>query len=152
MTPSPAEWAGLCARSESDQPHEWPYLVWVIRNRVEARAWPGNVRGVVTQPWQFSYFNKWRSSLDYDRIWHEATAGYAGDSTGWADNDLDRAVACAADVLERPRWQAPFSHRVYHFWSPVSMDPQGSDPSWAERLRVFEVSGVDPWRFKFAES
>jgi len=34
------------------------YVAWVIRNRVRDPRWPNTVRGVVTQPRQFSCWNK----------------------------------------------------------------------------------------------
>ena len=142
--PLDAEWLGQVARSETDKPHEWPYVMWVVRNRVETKRFPNTYPGVICQPLQFSYYNQYQHAEDEDAMYAEASLGYAG-------KDHDAVVGCAHHVLGLPRYHAPFSDKVYYFWSPISMSPPGRDPSWAKKLRVFEVSGVDPWRFKFAE-
>ncbi|HEX2253644.1 MAG TPA: cell wall hydrolase [Thermoanaerobaculia bacterium] len=149
----PAErWLGLALRSESDQPHEWEPLGWVIRNRVESSTFPSTWFGVITQRHQFSYFNDLALGDD-EESYARASQGYAGDASGWPDNDLSAAVLCARALMAAPRWQAPFGPRVYNFWSPVSMRPPGRLPDWSwDRLRVFPLAGIDPWRFLFAET
>lgn len=147
-----AQWLGLALRSESDQPHEWLYLAWVIRNRVEAHGFSSSYAGVITQAWQFSYFNEWTvPGLPPDEIYGEALKGYAGDKTGWADNNLSESEEFATVFMGTSRWAAPFGPRVLHFWSPRSMRPPGRVPSWAETMRVFSMSGVDPGRWLFGE-
>lgn len=149
---SPAEWLGLALRSESDEPHEWPFLAWVIRNRVESDRFRSTYAGVITRAWQFSYFNDWTlSGHPPERIYEEALKGYAGDKSGWPDNDLEEAVECADYVINLPRWCAPFGTRVLHFWSPISMHPPGRIPTWANSMRIFSADGVDPQRWQFAE-
>jgi hypothetical protein len=152
MQPTELRWAGLVVRSESDFPHEWPFILWVIRNRVEAKGYPNSIFGVVTAARQFSHFNQFQGRIDNDETFSEALGTYAGDSEGWSDNDFIEACHCARGVFSAPRWSAPFSHRVFNFWSPRSMVPTGSDPSWASSYRLVLVSGVDPDRFKFGET
>lgn len=146
------EWLGLALRSESDQPHEWRNLAWVIRNRVEHSRFRSTYAGVICRAWQFSYFNDWTIAGDPpNEIYEQALKGYAGDKRGWQDNDYTEAVECAAKVLTEPRYQAPFGPTVLHFWSPRSMVPIGRTPSWADKMRVFSMPGVDPDRWQFGE-
>lgn len=136
-------WAGLCAVTESDEPHEWVPILWVVRNRVAA---PGRFRDtvaeVVRQRWQFSAFNSTRAHADA-----EAFRIVSARNPEWTV-----AERAAAYVFDLPSWRAPFGHRVCHFWSRVSMVPAGSDPSWAEQAeRIITLPGIDPDRFMFAE-
>ena len=43
------DWLGLALRSESEQPHEWVALAWVIRNRVETRNFPNSYARVISR-------------------------------------------------------------------------------------------------------
>lgn len=140
-------WAALCARSESNQSHEWPAILTVIRNRVEDKGYPEIVEDVVRQPFQFSYFNPWaRKDLESQDVFEEARKGYPG-------RDYETVRAAAQHVFDSPRWALPFGRKVLNFWSPVSMDPAYSLPDWNwDILRCFEVSGIDPTRFVFAET
>ena len=151
------EWLALAARSESSQPHEWENLMWVVRNRRESRGYPSTYPGVITQAWQFSYFNPWGAAVvgtwDTWDIFNEAKKGYAGENEGWDENDYDRAIVCAIRVMRMDRSQAPFSHNVLNFWSPISMVPALSIPKWRwNKLRVFAMPGIHPSRFLFAET
>ncbi len=139
-------WAALCARSESDRPHEWPGILTVIRNRVESGKFPGTVESVVRQPWQFSYFNQWRNSVDSTSVFDHAMKGNAG---------KNHTLACEAAelILNAPEHELPFGPKVFNFWSPVSMVPPMKLPDWNWNiLRCFPVSGVDPVRFMFGET
>lgn len=147
-----AQWLGLLIRSESDQPHEWLPIGWVVRNRAESSSYPDTYVEVIRQRVQFSHFNGSFGESD-DAAYRITRNSYAGDSSGWPENNLDRAEACAAAVLAAPRWQCPFGHRVLHYYSPVSMIPAGRVPGWNwSILRPFTISGIDPQRFIFAES
>lgn len=150
--PTPAEWLGLCLRSESEQPHEWPYLGCVVRNRVESSRFASTYAEVITQPYQFSYFNDYLGLADLDQVYAAASQGYAGDDSGWPHNDLVEAVDCARWLIAASRWELPLSRRVLYFWSPRSMQPRGSDPSWARNLyRVFTPACVDRDRWRFGQ-
>ena len=147
-----AMWLGLAARSESDQPHEWWPLLFVMRNRMLSPGFPDTAAGVITQAWQFSYFNKWRGSST-DEAFHHAFAEYAGDASGWSENDYTEAVKAAREVLNAGRREAPFGPKVLNFWSPRSMVPAYSLPKWNwDVMRVFALGGIDPSRFLFAET
>lgn len=147
-----ARWLGLCIRSESDQPHEWRAIGWCIRNRVLSSRYPDLYQSVMLSRKQFSYFNAFSHLFqDPDALYVAARRGYAGDSSGWAENNLDQAELCAAEVIAAPRWRAPFDPAVMHYYSPVSMVPKGSKPAWAPSAkRLFTPSGIDPARFVFA--
>jgi hypothetical protein len=147
---SPERWLGLALRSESDFPHEWRYLAWAVRNRVEARGYPDTYAGVIRQARQFSYFNP-TASLSDDDAYERALKGYAGDRVGWDQNDLEDAEACARIVMRAERFDAPVSHLTTHFWSPRSMTPSGRTPSWAAGMRTFTPAAIDPERWVFAE-
>lgn len=149
---SEIKWLGLVIRSESDQPHEWWYIGWTVRNRVLSSRYPNLYESVILSRKQFSYFNQFESlGADRDRIYQAALKGYAGDKSGWNENDLAQAEACAREVIAAPRWKAPFGIDVMHYYSPVSMVPKGSKPAWLPAAkRVFTPSGVDPQRFVFA--
>lgn len=141
-----AEWLGLCCRTESDRPQEWPYIAWVVRNRVESGRFPDTYRDVIRQRLQFSWFNGTVGQSD-EAVWEAARRGYPARHPEL----LEAATACATWVLATPREGAPFGPGVYYFWSPVSMVPTGALPSWARNLRRFTPMGLDPWRFMFAE-
>lgn len=147
-------WLGLCLRSESDRPHEWPYIAWAVRNRVLSKYRGKEAyQEVILDRKQFSYFNQFASLLlseDPNALYAAAAKGYAGDATGWAEDNLSAAEDCARAILLAPRYTAPFDKDVRHYYSPVSMKPVGSAPPWAATARLlFTPSGVDPRRFVF---
>lgn len=143
--PSDAEWLAQCVRSETDLDHEWASVAWVIRNRVESPKFPNSYESVITQPWQFSLYNRWRG-LPPAVIYREAQLSYAG-------HRKDETVELAQAVLNTPRIAAPFGARVLHYYSPISMSPPGSVPDWDWTiLRPFTPTGIDPWRFVFADT
>lgn len=140
-------WAALCARSESNLPHEWVYILNVLRNRVAAKGYPDIIEEVVRQPQQFSLFNRWmKTSLDSQGVFDAAMATYAG-------ANHEEVCLAAEDTFNVPRHKLPLAARVVNFWSPISMTPAFKPPSWNwSILRCFAVSGVDPVRFVFAEN
>lgn len=149
---SEADWLGLTIRSESDQPHEWWAIGWAIRNRVLSGRYPNTYQAVVLSKKQFSYFDKYAALVgDPQALYDAALKGYAGDASGWGENDLPQAINCAREILVCRRWSAPFGVDVMHYWSPVSMSPAGSRPPWAPSAkRLFTPAGIDPQRFVFA--
>ena len=54
---SPEQWLGQLLQTETSQPHEWPFVAWVVRNRVEARGFPDDYEGVILERRQFSFYN-----------------------------------------------------------------------------------------------
>jgi len=145
--PTDSQWLGLLLRSESELPHEWPALAWVVRNRVESNGrYPSTYQSAILQSRQFSAFNI-AIGLPPTAAYEKVKATYAGDQTGWPDNDLTMAESCAKALLAAFRWQAPFSQRVFTFWAPAAMKPAGSDPPWATDYRVFTLPGIPRWKF-----
>lgn len=143
-----AEWLGACMASESNEPHEWPYIGWVVRNRVEApRRYPNKYADVVRQPWQFSYWNEYADIVRHEQAFVEA-------SKGRIRHQLDRAEDCARWLLEIDGEHSPIPRDCFYFWSPVSMPERGNCPWWASKkdwpLEWFTVPGVDGFRFTFA--
>lgn len=141
---APAAWLGLAVRSESGEPHEWPFIGSVIlarADRMEAR-WPNTVHEVIVQPLQFSAFNA--TYGDPDDKYAQLAAKYPADQ-------LAAAQACAAWLLAVPAASRPLSKRVCWFFSPRSMKPAGKAPGWAVAMRYVLAPGVNPWRFIFCE-
>ena len=145
---SEIDWYALTILSESNQPHEWEAIAWVIRNRREASGFGGDTyREVTRAPFQFSAWNPYRGSADDEASYAAVRAHYA------TDHLLSQARTVAEGISQDHRYYAPFGPKVFHYWSPRSMQPAGATPRWNfSALRCFEVSGVDPWRFIFAES
>lgn len=143
-----SQWLGLALRSESDQPHEWAYLAWVIRNRVEYKGRPfhqESYRDIILAPSQFSFFNQF-SGLHPSEVWDLSIQKYAGDSEGWSHNNLSEAIECADWVINSPRWLSPIGPDVLYFWAPGAMG--GKDPRWADFLEeVIEIPGLHRWKF-----
>lgn len=142
IAPTNEDWLAMCMASESNEPHEWLYIGWVVRNR-------GNnltpYDKIILAPQQFSYFNQFYSEKDHNEIFKLAKAGYAGGL-------YLSALPCARRVVSAGLWEAPFGQKVRHYFSPVSMRPKGSEPAWAKTAeRQFTPSGVDPRRFVFCE-
>ena len=140
---SAAQWLGLGGRTETEQPHELPFVQSVILARVAAKGWPDTVHEVLLEPFQFSAFND--TYGDPDDRYEQLAAKYP---TG----QLAVATACAAWTLGVPAARRPLSPRVCWFHSPRSMKPAGKTPGWAAGKRMVLAPGVDPWRFLFWES
>ena len=94
------------ARSESDK--GVTAVAHVILNRVNHRYWPSTIKGVITQPWQFSYRHD--GSMD----------------KGFTDKkQYVRVAVIAAKVLEgelkNPIADATYYHRwdVYNKWTKM---------------------------------
>lgn len=137
------QWLGALLASESNEPHEWLYVGWVVRNRVEAEFLGDStyVR-VIRRRKQFSYWNQFEF-LDDDDAYREACSGRIR-------HQLDESERYAKWILSTPREYAPFAPNVFYFWSPVSMPEDGRIPGWAESMDRFCPPDVDPWRFIFA--
>jgi len=139
-----AEWLGACMASESNEPHEGPFIGWVVRNRVEAEGrYPNRYAEVIRQPWQFSYWNDYADIVRHEQAFVEA-------SKGRIRHQLERAEDCARWLLEIPSSHRPIPADCFYFWSPVSMVPQGRSPKWARGLEWLTVPGVSGYRFTFA--
>lgn len=147
--PASHHWVGLCCLTESNRPYEWPYIAWVIRNRLDSGKYKHTYEQVVLQPSQFSAFNKWQETEPLT-IFQLVARGYHSIEL------LFHAVDIAAKVIYTPPDSAsasrPFPTTVRHYFSPISMRPLGSKPSWyGQAKRVFTPEGLDPERFVFAD-
>lgn len=175
-----ADWAGLCCLTETSRPEEQLYVLWVIRNRVEA---PGarfgtGYEGVALAPSQFSAFNLWTVHKLPGHDGHDPAAIFNGVASRYGDTPsvLLAVVHLAEYVLTLDGINTPFvrvdelkdakdakqslsnAREVWHYYSPVSMRPPGSKPKWAGNdehgrpyaKRLFTPQGIDPIRFRFA--
>lgn len=160
---TPEEWAALTIVTETNLPHEMPCIAWALRNRVASPRFPNTMKDVVLQERQFSAWNPWthgkfKNRFPQEEIYHEM----------WKTLDQptrDRLYPLALEVAKfvlgstadtnmkpAPAWNEPFSPDVCWYYSPVSMIPKGSAPSWAAKAaRTFTPSGIDPARFVFCE-
>lgn len=160
--------------TETNRPEEQVFVLWVIRNRVESGRFGKDYEGVVLAPKQFSAFNGFTA--------HGTGQPYIFNSVASLrlPEDLLDAVHLAEKVLAEYIQNNPFyslpparpgssrddrmadnlaavaalkaAESVCHYWSPVSMKPPGSRPSWASSAkRLFTPPGIDPERFIFAE-
>lgn len=147
---APHHWLGLCLVTESNRPSEWPYIAWVVRNRLDSHRFRHTYEAVILQPSQFSAFNKWTaspSSVDPLLVFRHMVRGYT-----WVEQ-IFHAGDIALQVINADRkTSAPFPITVCHYWSPVSMRPLGRKPTWADSAkRLFTPDGIDPNRFIFAD-
>lgn len=138
------EWFGLCAVTESNRPHEWPFLIHVMKNRLNDRRWPNTGAAVVLQPWQFSYFNQFKNMQPWE-VFQSAQQDWRR-----VDRvDLEHAVACAEWCIYN---DVDPTGGCDHYWSPRSMLPALSAPTWAADGGWVTMPGVDPKRFTFMRS
>lgn len=149
-----AQWLGLLLVTESNLPHEWPFVGWTVRRRVESnRPMFGGATyaGVILKKDQFSAFRGF-SGTESDI--YENVRNYT-DAKGrriYPDAQIDLAEHCAAWVLGTAGKYAPISDRSFYYFSPVSMVPAGSLPKWDwSKLRRYGWPNVDPYRFTACE-
>lgn len=155
------EWAAIAIVTETNQPHEFLYIAWVLRNRVASSRFPDTMQAVVLQERQFSALNPWthgrfKGKYPQEEIWHEL----------WKTLDpiereklypqaltvASHVLGMGSDVKPTEAWKAPFGPDVCWYYSPRSMVPAGTAPSWAASAeRCFTPSGIDPKRFVFCE-
>lgn len=147
---APHHWLGLCLVTESNRPSEWPYIAWVVRNRLDSHRFRHTYESIILQPYQFSAFNKWTTGTgiaDPLTVFNNMVRGYS-----WVER-IFHATDTALNVIQADRSKdAPFPITVCHYWSPVSMRPPGRKPAWADDAkRLFTPEGIDPNRFVFAD-
>jgi len=163
---TPEEWAALTLVTESDQPHEWWPIAWVLRYRVASQRFPDTMKEVVLQERHFSAWNPWthgkfKGKFPLEEIWHELWKTL---DQATQEKLYPVALQCASLILPRPAtgsaptlqgqpaWQAPFGPEVCWYYSPEKMIPKGTAPTWAAKAaRTFTPSGIDPARFVFCE-
>jgi hypothetical protein len=115
-------WLARCLVTESNRPREQWYVAWVVRNRVETRFAGATYREVVLEPFQFSAFNKPSPARDA-----ALALSHHSEAPHWRE-----AVRIALLVTRADSSQRPFPASVRHFYSPISMQPAGSVPHWAQ--------------------
>jgi len=172
---TPEEWAALNIVTETNLPHEMPYIAWVLRYRVASPRFPNTMKEVVLQKRQFSAWNPWthgkfKGKFPQEEIWHEMwktldqttreklypvalmCATFIIGGTGPSSLAEAKVGTMTTVYAPAPSWQAPFGPEVCWYYSPISMIPAGTAPSWAVKARrTFTPSGIDPARFVFCE-
>jgi hypothetical protein len=98
---------------------------------------------VILQPKQFSRFNAF-TNRDPAHVFPQL-------ATYYREAQRVAAANCAAwvELLEPGELLPP---TVLHFWSPQSMVPKWSAPSWASKMRWIVPAGIDARRFIFGDS
>lgn len=147
----PDRWLAYCLLTEADRLEEWWHVGWVVRNRVESARHPSTYWQVILQPQQFSWFNGLTADRS-DEVAAFAEVEASPRFSGFGPRTVAAAEYVAGELITARRERAPFGSDVRHYWSPVSMRPQGSRPGWSQGARCFTPPGLDPWRFVFAEA
>jgi len=110
---------------------EFKAVIDVIRNRVKAGKWGPLPINVVMAPKQFS-------AVCREDYWRRAVAGT------WFPHHVEKCLA-----LWRSSWAPDTTDGATYYYSPISMIPQWSAPSWAASLTEVQVAGTRPTHFKF---
>lgn len=132
-------WLARLTYSETNKASEMPLVAWVARNRLP--TYNDSYTDVALSPRQFS-------GLGYsgDANYHKNRSMQPGNtSKRWKDAcRISSRVALADTAL------APIPAGTTHFYSPVSMSPAGSSPSWAKSGKLeLTIPGKDHDRFRF---
>lgn len=119
----------------------------VIYNRTQDPRFPNTPAGVVLQPKQFSAVMRGLSAaaLGHKDIWAGALAGtWCPDHVAECLNAwrIVKSNSVATPVV-------PVVPRALYYYSPVSMRPAMSKPSWAARLTVIPCSAIAADYFTF---
>ena len=118
----------------------------VINNRVGTATVNGKgtrntIMDVVSEPAQFS---------SYENVWYNEALTYY--TTGMVENEYDRRVLkeCMEVVIPIYEGEATdITEGCTYFYSPISMDPPGSQPSWVSGKTEVVINGVNPKYFRF---
>jgi len=95
---------------------------WVIRNRVQDKRWPNDVVSVITQPYQFSSFNKNDpNAIKFPKM----------DDKSWLE---------CCDAIEHPGFDPTKCANHYH-----SIAPGEVLPSWAMESKL--TIAIGPFKF-----
>lgn len=160
------QWAAITIVTETNRVHEFLPIAWVLRYRVESPRFPDTMQAVVLQERQFSAWNPWthgrfKGKFSQEEIYHEMWKTLDQETR---EKLFPQALACASVVLAVDRsgalagmpnaaWQAPFGPDVCWYYSPISMVPVDTAPTWAATARrSFTLPGIDPRRFTFCEA
>lgn len=131
--------AARTAWSESNRPNERRLVLWSIRNRVDNRfGGDSTYVDAVLSPWQYSC---WAAPECRDRLKRLTLET--------PDVDWQETIDMTITVLASPPETNPIPG-VMHFYSPVSMNPPGAVPHWAQGVTpVLIVPGEGLARFHF---
>ena len=142
---SETDWLAQVALTESDRVEEWFYIMSVVRNRVQHRRYPDTYEGVVTQAYQFSFYNMFIGNDNKEYVFSEVNR-----LKNFSAERMVVAKFIANQVMSSPKYRAPFNGNVTLFYSPISMG--GRMPSWNwDVVRRLSIAGIDPARFTFGE-
>jgi spore germination cell wall hydrolase CwlJ-like protein len=115
----------------TDSPiEEMKAVIDVIRNRVKSGRWGTTALDVVLFPKQFS-------AVCREAYWRRALTG------DWFPRHVEKCLA-----MWRSSWPDTTDGSLYYY-SPISMVPQWSEPSWAANLVNVAVPGVRHDYFRF---
>jgi hypothetical protein len=149
-------WVARVLWTESNDPEEFPQIVWVVRNRVET-GYRGKkfYRTAILDKSQFSHFNTASGRAQMESFgYHTQTVNF------------QEALEIAFEIMTAPAEESPFSAKTRHYYSTVSMKasyttncwkPHGPaviarlgkrHPKWAHQGSLAGV-GPDPDRFRF---
>jgi len=134
-------WTARAIYSETVRRGEQELVAWVVRNRVETRyRGESTYAGVVTDPFQFSAFN--RGSLMRDFLLSVDSA--------YATSEWSQAMRVARQVILADAGQRPFPITTRHFYSERSLG-EADVPLWALEIEPVSVYPflVDERRFRF---
>lgn len=165
---TPEQWAALNIVTETNQPHEMLPIAWVLRYRVESPRFPDTMQAVVLQERQFSAWNPWthgrfKGKFSQEEIYHEMWKTLdqetreklfpqALEAAQWVGS-TSAPYLQGGKIAGAPRWLAPFGPEACWYYSPISMVPVDTAPTWAASARrVFTLPGIDPRRFTFCEA
>lgn len=144
----PYHLVGLCLWTESGLEHEWGPILQVILNRNLSPKYPDGLKAVVLQPYQFSAFNNYTKYGHVNTIFDAMIVDY---SRKHSPAILCHAIDFARERLSNVNWEdSRVSRDTLHYFSPISMNPPGSVPSWFKFAeRSYTPAGIDPKRFVY---
>lgn len=124
--------------SESERLDERRLIMWSIRNRVESHYWGDSTyTATVLRGSQYSAWGNPAKRSQLMALTYETT------ESGWRET-IDLVVS----VIEAPERFNPMPG-ITHFYSPVSMVPQGGRPEWANGKPAIIIPGASFDRFHF---
>lgn len=109
---------------------EFKAVTDVIRNRTNRSGDAGDMVLVVLAKNQFS-------AVCREAYWRRAMAGK------WISSHVDKCIE-----LVKTDWEDTTDGATYYY-SPISMEPRGSIPSWATKFEEKQVAGVRSDYFRF---
>jgi len=109
---------------------EFRAVIDVIRNRIMSKRWGVKPVYTVLARNQFS-------AVCREEYWRRAIAG------DWIPKHVERCLE-----LWHEEWEDT-TDGATHYYSPISMIPQWSEPNWAPSMTEVEVPGTRKTHFRF---